>query len=226
MPAGGFTGELWIKPEHLEVFDGLTVKETQIGISASPEEIRLAAFGKSDLGGDVAIEIGARPQAGGKTVDGRLVLPIDLSRSLKGASGDQVASGLVKLSVKAQGNGRTPGAVLASLDGSGSYDVSGLTLTNINAERFVELAKAATTGEELKAAFAALSADGAIALGSAAGILRIEDGTVTMPAFVQASNVADNTLAPKIDLPDGTHRCDSRGQAQRARRSVSLRCHL
>ncbi|MGE0237394.1 MAG: hypothetical protein AB7S59_01640, partial [Parvibaculaceae bacterium] len=203
LPPGRLTGELWIKPDHLEVFDGLTVKETQVGISAGPEEIRLAAFGKSDLGGDVAIEIGAKPQGGGKTVDGRLVLPIDLGRSLKDATGGQVASGLVKLSVKASGSGRTPGAVLASLEGSGSYDVSGLALANINAERFVELARAATTGEQLKAAFAALGADGAISLGAATGILKIEEGTATMPALAQVSGVAENTLAPRIDLPDG-----------------------
>ena len=33
-PPRGMTGELWIKPEYLEVFNGLRVKETQIGISA------------------------------------------------------------------------------------------------------------------------------------------------------------------------------------------------
>ncbi len=116
-PLGGLTGELWIKPEYLEVFDGLRVKETQIGISASAEEIRLAAFGKTDLGGDVAIEVGAKPQGGGKAVDGRLVLPIDLERSLKDANGDKVVSGVVKFSVKASGGGRTPGAVLAKSQG-------------------------------------------------------------------------------------------------------------
>ncbi len=199
----GLTGELWIKPEYLEVFDGLRVKETQIGISASADEIRLAAFGKSDLGGDVAIEVGAKPQGGGKAVDGRLVLPIDLERSLKDASGNNVVSGVVKLSVKASGSGRTPGAVLASLKGSGSYDVDNLALANINPDRFVELVKTATTGEELKAAFAELGADGEIRIGPAAGILKIEDGSVTMPPFLQSSTSAENSLTPKIDLADG-----------------------
>ncbi|MGE0007503.1 MAG: AsmA family protein [Parvibaculaceae bacterium] len=203
MPAGGLTGEVWIKPDHLEVFDGLTVKETQIGISVGPEEMRLAAFGKSDLGGDVAIEIGARPQGGGKAVDGRLVLPIDLGRSLKDRNGGKVASGLVKLSVKASGSGRTPGAVLASLKGSGSYDVSGLTLANINPERFVGLAKAAMTGEQLRAAFAALRADGAVDFGPATGILKIENGTASMPSLAQSASVGNYALTPRIDLPDG-----------------------
>ncbi|MGE3874472.1 MAG: AsmA family protein, partial [Parvibaculaceae bacterium] len=202
-PPRGLTGELWIKPEYLEVFDGLRVKETQIGISASGEEIRLAAFGKSDLGGDVAIEIGTKPQGGGKAVDGRLVLPIDLAHSLKDASGGNVASGVVKLSVKAAGSGRTPGAVLASLNGSGSYSVENLAIANINPENFAELVKVATTGEQLKTAFAALSAEGSFGFGSAAGILRIEDGTVTMPPFEQASSIAENSLTPKIDLADG-----------------------
>jgi uncharacterized protein involved in outer membrane biogenesis len=201
-PPGGLVGELWIKPDYLEVFDGLRVQETQIGISADLQEIRLAAFGKSDLGGDVAIEIGAKPQGGGKALEGRLVLPVDLERSLKDVNGGKVASGLAKLSVKASGSGRTPGAVLASLKGSGSYDVSGLALTNINTERFVELVKTATTGEEIKAAFAALSAEGILGLGPKAGILKIEDGAVTMPAFVQASPMADVRLEPKIDLAD------------------------
>src|SRR4029078_3369093 len=128
--------------------------------SANPQEIRLAAFGKSDLGGDVAIEVGAKPQGGGKVLDGRLVPPFDLGRGLKDVNGGKVASGLAKFSITASGSGRTPGAVLASLKGSGSYDIADLAITNINPERFAELAKAATTGEDIKSAFAALVADG------------------------------------------------------------------
>jgi uncharacterized protein involved in outer membrane biogenesis len=199
----GLTGELWIKPDYLEVVDGLRAKETQIGISASSQEIRLAAFGKSDLGGDVAIEVGAKPQGGGKVLDGRLVLPVDLGRTLKDVNGAKVASGLAKFSITASGSGRTPGAVLASLKGSGSYDIADLAIANINPERFAELAKTATTGEDIKAAFAALVADGTLRLGSAAGILKIEDGLVTMPPFDQTAPVVDMSLTPKIDLPDG-----------------------
>lgn len=202
-PPRGLTGELWIKPAALEISNGLTVKETQIGISASAEEVRLAAFGKSELGGDVAIEIGAKPQGGGKALDGRLVMPIDLGRSLKDAAGKQAAQGLAKLSVKVSGSGRTPGAVLASLSGSGSYDISGLEVANIDPERFVELVRNATTGEELKTAFTALSSGGVLAFGDVKGILKIADGTVTMPASAQSSVAAETRLEPKIDLADG-----------------------
>ena len=198
----GVLGELWIKPEYLEVFDGMRVKETQIGISAGPLETRFAAFGKSDLGGDVAIEVAARPQGGGKALEGRLVLPVDLGRNLKDVNGGKVAAGLAKFSITASGAGRTPGAVLASLKGTGSYDVANLALININAERFVDLVKTATTGEEIKAAFVALSAEGLLSLGSAAGILKIEDGAVTMPTFTHDTAVADANLEPKIDLAD------------------------
>jgi uncharacterized protein involved in outer membrane biogenesis len=201
-PPRGLTGELWIKPEYLEVFDGLTVKETQIGISAARAEVRLAAFGKSDMGGDVAIEVGVKPQAGGKALDGRLVMPVDLARSLKDVNGAGIAQGLAKLSVKASGNGRTPGAVLAGLTGSGSYDIAGLKIANLNPERFAELVKTANSGEELKTAFMALSSEGILDFGSAAGILKIENGTVTMPDFAQASPAADVSLTPKIDLAD------------------------
>ena len=198
----GLTGELWITPEYLEVFDGLRVKETQIGISAGPEEIRLSSRSKGDPRGDIVIEIGAKPQGGGKALDGRLILPIDLGQSLKDANGGKVASGIAKFSVTAAGSGRTPGAVLASLKGSGSYDIADLALININAERFVDLVKTATTGEQIKAAFAALSGGGLLSLGSAAGILKIEDGVVTMPPLEQGSAVTDVTLEPKIDLAD------------------------
>jgi uncharacterized protein involved in outer membrane biogenesis len=202
-PPRGLTGELWIKPEYLEVFEGLAVKETQIGISAAPEEIRLAAFGKSDMGGDVAIEIGAKPQGGGKALDGRLVMPVDLATSLKDVEGANIAQGLVKLSVKASGSGRTPGAVLASLSGSGSYDIAGFKIANLNPQRFADLVKTANSGDELKSAFTALSSDGILDFGSATGILKIENGTVTMPDFAQSSEAADVSLAPKIDLADG-----------------------
>lgn len=199
----GLTGELWIRPEALEIADGLTVNEAQIGISASAEEVRVAAFGKGYLGGDVAIEIGARPQGGGKVVDGRLVIPVDLGRSLRDAAGQPVAEGRAKLSVKVAGSGRTPGAVLASLAGSGSYDIAGLKVINIDPERFVGMAREASTGEELKAAFAALSSGGVLDFGNVNGILRIADGAVTMPSFARSSAIEDTSLQPKIDLADG-----------------------
>ncbi len=202
-PPRGFTGELWIKPEYLEVFDGLKVKETQIGISASGQEVRLAAFGKNDLGSDVAIEIGAKAQGGGKALDGRLVIPVDLGQSLKDADGGDVAQGLVKLSVKAAGSGRTPGAVLASLAGSGSYDISGLKLARLNPERFAELVKTANSGDELKSAFTALVSEGSLDFDPATGILKIENGAVTLPDFATTTPAADVTLTPKIDLADG-----------------------
>ncbi|QIG51912.1 AsmA family protein [Nordella sp. HKS 07] len=199
----GLIGELWIKPEALEIADGLTVNETQIGISASADEVRLAAFGKGYLGGDVAIEIGAKPQGGGKAIDGRLVIPVDLGRSLSDASGKPVAEGRAKLSVQVAGNGRTPGAVLASLSGSGSYDIEGLKVINIDPGRFVEMARAATTGEELKAAFTALSSGGVLDFGNVSGIIKIADGAVTMPAFARSSAIEETSLQPRIDLADG-----------------------
>jgi hypothetical protein len=198
----GLTGELWITPDYLEVFDGLRVDETQIGISAGAEEVRLISRSKSDLAGDVVIEIGAKPQGGGKALDGHIVLPIDLGQSLKDVNGGKVASGIAKFTITAAGSGRTPGAVLASLKGSGSYDIADLALISINAERFVDLVKSATTGEEIKAAFAALSGGGLLSLGSAAGILKIEDGVVSMPPFEEGTAVTDVKLEPKIDLAD------------------------
>ena len=159
MPPGGLTGELWIKPEYLKYSTDCRVKETQIGISARPEEIRLAAFGKSDLGGDVAIEIGAKPQGGGKAVDGRLVLPIDLSHSLKDVNGEQ---GRLRPDEALGQGARAAGAHRARFSPASrapeAMILSGLALTDVNAERFVELVKTATTGEELKAAFTALNA--------------------------------------------------------------------
>lgn len=202
-PPGGFTGELWIRPRQLDIFPGLAASESQIGLSATESETHLAIFGKTD-DGDVAVEIGASALQGGRKVDGQVSLPVDLAQVLKLADGTAVASGKGDVTVKFAGSGRSPAAMIAGLNGSGTYRFADATLERIDPQRFAEGAKKANSAEALRGALARLVESGSMALGTVQGSIIIVDGRASFLPVAFKSTDADLVLTPLADLADTT----------------------
>ena len=200
---GGLTGELWLRPQSLTVYDGFAIAESQIGISATTGERRLVALGRAGSKGDVNVEIGGKNTLAGFDMDVHLTVPVDLGTVLKFTTGGRAATGLAKLALEGKASGRTPAAVLAALNGTASYDIAGLVIAGIDTGSFVDKAREAKTAEELKAALAAFTAQGEVALGNAKGETAIENGALALPAFMADGISAKITFTPKIDIGEG-----------------------
>jgi hypothetical protein len=201
---GGLTGELWIKPDTLEVFEGLSIGEAQIGISVDQGQIRLAAAGKSATGEDVQLEFGSRPDGQARAIDGRIAVPVDLAVVLRTSEGKPIAAGPMKLSARFEASGRSPAAAFAALQGSGSYSYTGASLRRIDAPHFADLIAKAKSAEDVGAALSALLSGGEMALEDNKGAIAINDGIAGFHPISVSSPSADVTLTPAADLANGS----------------------
>ncbi|MGE3831876.1 MAG: AsmA-like C-terminal region-containing protein, partial [Parvibaculaceae bacterium] len=209
---GGVTGELWLRPSILTVYDGLSIPESQIGISATTGERRLVALGRAGSNGDVNVEIGGKNTIAGFDMDAHAVLPVDLGKVLRFSAGGRAATGLFKLKLDGKASGRTPAAVMAAFNGTLSYDIANLAVAGIDANSFVNKARDAKTAEDLKAALVSLTAQGEVELGSAKGEATIANGVVALPAFSADDVSARITFTPKIDI--GESRLDANAHVE------------
>ena len=200
---GGITGELWLRPSSLTVYDGLSIPESQIGISATTGERRIVALGRAGSSGDVNIEVGGKNTIAGFDMDAHAVLPVDLGEIARFTTGGRAATGLVKVKLDGKASGRTPAAVLAAFNGTLSYDVAGLAVAGIDTDSFVDKAREAKSAEDLKAALVALTAQGEVAFGNASGAVAIDKGVASLPALSAEEASARITFTPKIDFGAG-----------------------
>ena len=73
---------------------------------------------KTEEGDDIAVEIASRPANEGRKITGRVAVPIDVFQRFKLSDGKAIAAGRAMVDVKFDGVGRSPGGVLAMLNGS------------------------------------------------------------------------------------------------------------
>jgi hypothetical protein len=201
---GGLKGEIWIKPKSLDVIEGLSVSESQIGISADGSQMSLAAAGKNGNGEDVQLEFGSKIDGAGRAVHARVTLPVDLATVLRTHDGKPIASGPLTLSARVEASGRSPAAAFAALKGSGTYAYSNASLRRIDPGRFADLMSKAKSAEDVTEALSALLTGGEFALGDGKGLITVEDGTAAFYPISVKSPSADVTLTPLADLAGGS----------------------
>ncbi len=119
-------------------------------------------------------------------------------------SGEVAANGTGVIEVAFNGNGRSPGGALTGLNGSGSFRIDGLEVARIDVPAFKRAAAAATSSEGLTAAFDALRAGGALAMGDVKGIITIVNGVAAFSPVKSATADADAELRSVAELGVGT----------------------
>jgi hypothetical protein len=199
----GLTGEVWIRPETLQVHQHFLARGAELGVIVSSDEIRLAMFAKDDTGRDAAVEISSRGSDSSRTLEGRVKIPVDLFRQLALVNGTPVASGLGMLDVKFDSEGRSPGGALAALRGSGSYDFEDLRLLGITPSAFNATLASAKDAAGITAAFDALRAGEGLSFGKVSGTITITNGEVGFLPFGLKSAEADVQVKPLAELALG-----------------------
>ena len=199
----GLTGEVWLRPKSLEVYPGLVVGDAQIGLTASVEETRLAAYAKTAEGGKVAVEIASTLASDGRKIAGLVNVPVDISRQLKLGDGTAIAAGMAGLDFSFEGVGRSPGGALATLNGKGTYTLADARLLNISPENFSRAIVSAKDAVGLQSAFDGLHSGEGITLGAASGTVTIANGVAVFSPIGTSSPDAQVLVKSTAELVDG-----------------------
>ena len=199
----GLTGVVWVRPKTLEIYPGLAVGNAQIGITAAADVTEFIASAKTEEGDDIAVEIASRPANEGRRITGRVTVPIDLFQRLKQSDGKAIAAGLATVDVRVEGAGRSPGGVLALLNGIGTFTLQDGKLLNITPENFSKLILTAKDAESLELAFAGLHSGDGITLGPVSGSVTVANGVATFTPFGMTGPDAQVLVKPIAELADG-----------------------
>ena len=199
----GITGEVWIKSSVLEVHPHFTAPGAEIGIMADGTEIRVALSGKDEQGRDAQIEVSSAGDGDSRKIAGRVYIPIDLARQLALVNGAPVAEGLGTLDVKFDSSGRSPGGALASVRGSGTYDIKGLRLPGLSPAAFNAALATAKDAPGITAAFDALRGGDGFAVGDISGTITVSDGEAAFLPFSLKTPEADVMVKTVAELALG-----------------------
>jgi hypothetical protein len=199
----GLTGVVWVRPKTLEIYPGLAVGNAQIGITAAADVTEFIASAKTEEGDDITVEITSRPANEGRKITGRVTVPVDVFQHLKQSEGRAVAAGLATVDVKVEGVGRSPGGVLALLNGKGTFTLQDGKLLNITPENFSRLILTAKDAESVELAFAGLRSGDGITLGPVSGSVAVANGVATFTPFGMTGPDAQVLVKPIAELADG-----------------------
>jgi hypothetical protein len=221
----GLTGELWFKSRLLDVYPGYTVPDGQLAISSKGSETQFVAYGKDQAGQKVSVELLLDARLAQRKVSGSIALPIRLESVLESSDGSRPFSGTATIDVKLSGQGLSPAALLADLNGDGAFQVVGAKLTGISPEQFTRNINNVRDAATLQAAFASMREGQGLNFAPIFGAVSIRRGLATITPFNLSTPDAAAIVSPVVDLVEGvvsiSTTLDLKAQAALPRMSVT-----
>ncbi|MCA0434773.1 MAG: AsmA family protein [Proteobacteria bacterium] len=193
-------GEFSIRPARLKLPYGEALPELAVVFSlAETRKVEVL----SPTRPEIALSITLTPNEGAYDAKVTGSTLIDLAQVMQLDGGARLAEGTMKVKGEFAGEGRSPGALLSSLTGGGTYELSGAALDRLTPEALASRVSKVTSAEELTEALQALEAEGRFDLGNASGEFKTESGTVSISPLVLRTPNATTTIVTTVDLVAG-----------------------
>lgn len=198
----GLTGEVWLKPARLAIHPHFVARNAEIGIMANTGQIEMALFGKDETGRDAHIEIVSKGSDSSRKLSGKISIPVILQNQLALTGGAPIAEGQGMVTVSFESDGRSPGGALASLRGSGAYDIDGFRLLGLSPSAFTERLATARDAAGIATAFEALRGGG-LEFGRIQGAISVANGEVSLAPFKLSTADAEVEVRTVAELALG-----------------------
>lgn len=199
----GMTGQIWITPSALNIHPQFTVRKAEVGIAATAGEIRLAMAGRDDDGRESQIEILSSGADASRVLSGVIRMPVDLSTQLAQVAGGPVAQGNGSIELSFDSEGRSPGAALAAMQGTGAYAFSDVRLLGISTSGFTAQLATAKDAAGIASAFDALRSGAGVSFGDVSGRITVNGGEALFSPITQQDGDADVTVKAVAELAAG-----------------------
>ena len=200
----GLTGEVWLKPHTLAIIGGAEIAESQIGITATDSSLEFAVFGTSSNSEKVSFNLASKREGDGRTIEGKLSLPGDLSQLLQTSDGNPVVSGMIAIEASFRGEGRSLASALADLDGGGTYALHDVSLQRIDPVAFGASARIAKSADDVRLSLQLLTTGRSLDLRDTTGTVTATDGRVALLPITFDGADAEVQIKPTADLAAGS----------------------
>jgi len=198
----GLSGKLDLKVGELVVDPSLILNDAPVTLASDISGIQFSMSGRDGQNRDMKLSLLSGEGEAGRSVSGHVDMPVDLARQLQTIDLQPVITGMGRVALDFEGEGRSGAGVLAALSGSGSYQIADTTLVDVSLASFAQALREAKSSASLTAAFAAL-AQGSTSIGATAGAITIEDGNVTLQPARATTENGDVEVKVSADLGSG-----------------------
>ncbi len=200
--AGGvLQGEVFIKPLQFESGTADASAETVVafGFDAKERLLSISSPGEQGIKADIAL----KPRGESFEFSGAARWPIKLEDSVSNLKGGALARGNMLVEGSFAGEGRSPAAVLAALNGQGHYGLTDAALPRLTLDGFATSVTTADTPVALAAALLKLDQAPGTVIGQHIGNFQIAGGEVVFSPVTPKLENLSVTLVPRLDLTTG-----------------------
>ncbi|MBM3519394.1 MAG: hypothetical protein FJX63_01260, partial [Alphaproteobacteria bacterium] len=198
----GLSGKVDMTVDELVVDPTLVLADAPVSLASDVAGIHFAMSGRDETKREVKLTLLSGEGEAGRSVSGHLEIPMDLSKQLQTLDLQPVITGEGRIVLDFEGEGRSGAGVLAALSGSGSYQFKDVTLAGVSLASFSQALREAKDSASLTDAFMAL-AQGSTRVGTAAGAIAIEDGSITFEPASAKTDDGDVEVKVGADLGSG-----------------------
>ncbi|HFC05639.1 MAG TPA: hypothetical protein ENJ55_08020, partial [Rhizobiales bacterium] len=197
--------EVRLKTDKLELWSGYQARKGEVSLNTDPADgtLKLSASAVAVSDQPVRFELDAKIGAQLTRVSGKLSGPIKLSSLLQTNQNQSVLEGLAVVSGEFGGSGRTPGGLLASLGGKGTYQLSNGKIRNISPVRFSQNLSSAETAKDVENMIVQSLRTGDMQFGAGKGEVELANGVANFQPLALKSPGANGSMKVIYDLSAG-----------------------
>jgi large subunit ribosomal protein L24 len=206
---GDLTGSLGLRAMRATLTPTLTARDLRTTLRVDRDELALEDFSAAIAGGRLTGRLIFKESAQGLSTQGQLALAnADVTTFLPDATRPPI-TGRLGVEVYVEGSGRSPQALLGSLQGAGSMTLGNAEFAALDPRAFATVTRAVDQGQPIEApriqsfTTSALTS-GRLAVRELKGDLTISAGQIRLANVRAKGEGADVTIGGALDLTNGT----------------------
>lgn len=197
------SAEIWVRPAVLNTGLGEDLKDAVVGFAFDQNERSINVASRDANGEPFKLDVVLKPKGTSFALTASSHFAVDLENKFQLKSGEAIAKGVIIVDGRVSGEGRSPQAVIASLNGSGSYILRDAQLLRISPESFFTQLKLVKDAAMLQKAFDSLLQGPGMMLSAEKHDIGFSDGIVLVDPLIIVGVDADVKVSPGFDITTG-----------------------
>ncbi len=197
------SAEIWVRPTVLKTGLGEDLKDAVVGFALDQNGRSINVASLDANGEPFKLDVLLKPKGPSFTLSASSHFAVDLENRFQLKTGEAIAKGMMIIDGQVSGEGRSPQAVVASLNGSGSYILRDAQLVKISPQNFFSQLKFVKDAVMLQKAFDNLLQGPGMMLSAEKHDIGFSGGIAIVDPLAVTMAGADVKVSPGFDMTTG-----------------------
>ena len=194
------SAEIWLKPDHLAAGLNHNLNEAVVGLAFDDKGRSFNVAARSGDDEPFKLDLALAPATRGMTVKASAHAGFDIASLATMPGGQNFLTGAAVTDFDGAGEGRSPAAVLASLQGKVVMTVKNMSLAEVSPDGFFGALGTLKNADDLQAAFKTLRQPPGTVISDQTLSFTVKDGVATAPAIAVATPQAKIGADARFDF--------------------------